>query len=523
MAPSWCDGVLEAKGRQFASQPREWSGDITRAILFSCKDPGWHARQQVVAAYRQQMSNEFGLSNAANERLMKLGAKILLNDALEREHETNACRSRLAPIKSDTAFARGMRALQRVAVDCGTRVSSENALSIRDIDVPALRQSQLAQAAVVLRILEQDPDGGDDGWRLGQTSNVATLHAVISFDPAAFERELETLNLNAWGQSRALITYARARSRLERLFTQLTELSPRVTGLSKMLVDGPRSALRDYEAKIQGRAELTQVVAAIDAQRDEAENGCAQKLWPHLRKNVAREGSRPLAELNIDGPLAYALGVCARRDIEVPALEPIFSYYTYRANGWHGPLSAAYHGVLKAYNDAVTESESRGIDLGQTRSTSLRLPKPTANPSSDGADWPSSLFGQANTMDPNDLDGGIVEHIERLGATSKIVFKVEIERVPILNCTKSNRIRRIERNGDVTYEEHCVIQGWREQRSTPSPIEVPTWAAEGVAKGRYVVTLRMSMTSKASGRAWVVEVYESKEKKRRLSLFGIAL
>ncbi|MBL8916380.1 MAG: hypothetical protein JNM17_37110 [Archangium sp.] len=524
MKPTWCEGVLEARGKTmdsyFPGTPTEWTGRVTDVVVFSCVDPDWDVRQNIVAAWRQKMSNALGIDAATNERLVKLGAKMdLLQYASKKPLDRNYCDS-IKPVTEGTAAERANRALERIALGCGNRLSAENAMRMIDIDGPGALTSQLATAGVVLRTLTET---GEDPT-LAAASDIAVLN-TLPFDPATFETQLKALQLNEFGESAALIAYYGQRARLARGVALMKESSKKLPALTKLVFDAPSAAVKDYAARrAPADKPLLEQVLAFEAKSD-ALDGCGKQLWPFLQAELKSQGKAAVTDLNVSGLLAWALTECGRRDKETPMMEAVFSYWSERTTAVRGPLTAAYLAYVDAYNEVAAGQPKTSNDKTRERggaNLAPSIPAPRRNPLGE-AELSDSRFGHENSLMPGQLrGGGVVKAIEKAGTDVKISFKVEKFMVPDLQCVETNRIDRITPEGQVIYRSQCTKIGEHEEQSTPEPILVPSWAAGGIVPGSYVSPMWGSSNGGAAGHAWILEAFDSKARGKRTSLLGIA-
>jgi hypothetical protein len=523
MRPTWCDGVLESMGAQLANYtapiPREWQGALSDGLVFSCLDADWDVRQQVMAAYRQKLSNALGIDAATNERLLKLGAKLLVMKDT-RPLVAALCSQQLEPLAEGTAAARANRALERIAVRCGNQRSDENAMRLIDLDAPGALTSQLAMASLTNLLLE---NGEPDEYPLRRASDVAVLN-TLAFDAAQFEQQLRALKLNEHGEALALLAYYGARARLQRFVTVYRGLEAKVPGLQKLVFDAPAAAAKNYLAtRAEKDRPVLELIQAMEAQPGNVD-GCTRKLWPMLKNELRGQGKKAVSALEINGLLAWALAECARRDGEVPGLEPIFSSFAERTTAVRGPLTAAYLAYVDTFNEQSSGSAKRAFDPGKrsgSASAAPTIPEPRQNPLGE-AQLSMSRFGTENSMRPSGVgSGGVVKSVEKKGELARITFRAEKFMVPDLNCVETNRIERILPDGQIRYRVDCTKVGEHEESATPEPFELPAWAAEGVSAGSYVMPLWMSLNSEGKGRAWIVEAYDSKARGKRTSLFGL--
>lgn len=526
MKPTWCEGVLEFYGKKLdnmtAAIPREFQGRLTEAILFSCLDPDWDVRQQVVAAYRQNLSNALALTAAQNERLMQLGARLIIEQDKEKEQAKQLCDEQLK-LAEGTAAERGNRVLERISVGCGQLNFKENQMRLIDIDTPGGLTAQLAMAALIQKALPQTTQESDSG-KLIEASDVAVLN-TLPLDTATFEKQLEALKLNLQGEARARLAFFSARAKLNDYVTTYKRLAPKVPGLSKMVFDAPAEAAKAYAKQAVTDKPLLDLVLSMEAQPGPIK-GCAQKLWPFFVDELKPQLKSKLDEVRLSGLLSWALAECAARDPGAPAMDPVFRYYADRTTAVRGPLTAAYLASVNAYNDGAGGAKNTGFDDtkrgGAPGSAPLGLPRPADNPVGE-ASLTASIFGSANTMDPERAGGGgVVKAIEKKGESVRIIFRTETFKVPDYTCVETNRIDRINPDGTIVYRRNCTKVGEHEETSTLEPVEIPTFASSGVGPGSYVVLNWMAINSGAPGRAFVLEAYDSKARGKRTSLFGVA-
>ena len=538
MKPTWCEGVLEARGKAmdnyFPAQPKEWTGRLTDVIVFSCVDPDWDVRQGIVAAWRQKLSNALRIDAATNERLLKLGARIdiLQQDKANKGADKAHCDA-LKPVAEGTAAQRANRALERMVLGCGNRLSSENAMRMIDVDAAGAFSSQLAMAGFIFRVFGEVNE--EQNYSASMASDVAVL-SQLALDPAAFEAQLPGYQLNEFGQAAALIAYYGQKARLEGYAQAVRDAAKKYPALIKMTFDAPTAAAKDYVSRRAAADKpILDIVLSMEATPG-ATDGCAKKLWPFLQAELKSQSKAQLNELNLSGLLAWALTECARRDAEVPMMEAVFTYYAERTTAVRGPLTAAYLAYVDAYNEASTGqppqasagsgfSKERGRERAGPPSNAMPtgLPAPRHNPMGEAA-LTDSRFGHENAINPEQArGGGVVKAIEKKGEVVKITFRVEKFMVPDLECVETNKIDRIAQDGTIIYRRNCKKIGEHEEQSTPDPVEVPAWAVGGIAPGTYLEPLWGSINGGAAGRAWVLQAFDSKARGKRTSLLGVGL
>lgn len=523
MMPTWCDGAEQALASTYSNYhvgglPVDDDAQNYRAIInlvvFSCLDPAFETRQKWVAAARQALSNKLGLSAAVNERVVKLAAKLALSRDADKQQQEATC-NQVPPLTSGPDEARYTRKLERLALGCRRDAVDGDDLRMSSVDVPNGVGSQLAGAVLADRMTTQGFHSND-----GKLTGFAVANAVITFDPAKFESELVAMKLNELGSIQAIAAFYGAALRMKNLEVEAKARNAAV------LIDAPKKGARAFAANLANNQAAIDMALRLEEQRKSGTlKGCAAKIYPDLAAAVKKEKSA-LAELRLDGLLAYKLTLCGRNDPDAPVMESVIGYYAERSVPVRGPFTAAYMALLEAHNgsggNGGSGSSGGGFDPKAQRGSA---------PSSKGPFVPDSNpiepaeLEHNNTMNPSTLAAGVVKAVETQGALTKITFRTERYKVPVLECHETNKIDRITSDGTILYRSSCKQVGEKEEEATNEPIAVPTWAAAGVAAGSFLRYAGASVNDDVKGqphRGWIVEAYESKAQKKRTSLFGIA-
>ncbi len=527
MKPTWCEGVLESFGKQLDSQrppvPTVWQSQVTEGILFSCLDPEWDVRQPVVAAFRQTMSNQLALTAAQNERLMILGAQLIIAGYDKTKAMNKQGCDPFPQLEDGTAAVKASRLLERRVMDCGNAASHEPEVRLLDVDTPNGLGSQLAMAGFIHRIFSS-VSGERDEDLLRSASDIAVVNTV-PLDVAAFEKELAPLNLNVASETKARLAWFRARAIVTIHLAAYKRMNAKLSGLTKLVIDVPTKAAQDWATK-QAPADkpLLDMVLALESQTGPAK-GCAKKLWPFFVKELGPQKNAKLSEVRLPGLLAWALAECASRDPDAPAMEPVFSYFAERTTAVRGPFTAAYLAYVEAFNEAGGSQKNAAFDeskRGGRPTGTVALPEPLDNPIGE-ASRSGSMFGTVNTLSPDQSFGsGVVKAVEKKADAVRLTFRTEKYKVPDLSCVETNKIDRIGSDGTIIYRRLCTKIGEHEESSTIEPVELPAFAAEGVAAGSFVSLYFMPINSQGAGHAFVVEAWDSKARGKRTSFFGIA-
>ncbi len=520
MKPTWCDGVEAALAKVYSNyhvgglNDPEPSGvrPLLNAVTFSCFDPDFPVRQQWVAYFRQALSNRYGLSAATNERLMKLAAALLIagNDALAAQQK-DAC-AQFASLDTGPLEARFSRALERVGLGCpGRLVDQANGVPLSSIDVPNGISSQLAGAVLAITLTTQGFHSPD-----GRLTAFAVANAVLALDSAKFESELAAWKLNELAAITAIETFYGAARAMKGLEAEARTRSAAV------LLDAPKKGAQAFTASLGKTQPAIDVALALEDQRRAGTlKGCAAKLYGELAAAVkGQTGS--LSELRLDGLLSYKLALCTLADPDAPVAASVFGYYAERSVPVRGPFTAAYLALLDAHNASASPAAAKGFDASARRGAAADAKGPFV-PDSNPIELPS--LGLGNTMNPATLPAGVVKAVEKSGDLARITFRTEHYMVPVLDCHETDKIDRITPDGTILYRSVCKQVGEREETATNEPISVPAYAAAGVGPGSFLLYASAPVNDDVKGqphRGWVVEAYDSKARKVRTSLFGLA-
>ncbi len=519
MPPTWCEGVEAALAQTYdnyhvpslsmspdTSPPQA----LVNVVTFSCFDPEFDVRQRWVAWFRQGLANTYGLEPVASARLLKLAAKLAIAGDVEAQRKATC--AQFEPLKTGPAEARYSRRLERTALGCSTPASDDERLSPSVIDVPHGLSSQLAAAALSSQLVTQGFHSND-----GKLTGFAIANAVVTLDTAAFEQELAGWKLNEVGVITATLNFYAVVQVIKRL-----EPEARARNAS-VLIDAPKKGAQAFAASLASTQAAIDVALALeDQKRTGTLKGCAQSLYGEVA--AAAKGQRaPLDELRLDGLLAYKLTFCGRNDPDAPVMERVFGYYAERSVPVRGPFTAAYLALIEAYNAQGQSGSKAGFDATAKRGGG----GPDSNdPYVPGrSPIPPPALEHNNTINPAMLATGVVKSVENQGALTKISFRTEHYRVPVLECHETNKIDRITDDGTILYRSNCKKVGEKEETSTNGPITVPTYAAHGVSAGSLLRYESAYVNDDVKGqphRGWVVEAWDSSERKARTSLFGVA-
>ena len=191
----------------------------------------------------------------------------------------------------------------------------------------------------------------------------------------------------------------------------------------------------------------------------------------------------------------------------------------------HGPLSAAYSGMLSAFND-VQEKKSTAKTFSTTRrgaGPTIDFSKLTWNPVSRPS-TPRDLFSGTSM----NTKTGVIKSIKKQDSDVIVYFKTVKYKVPTFKCKDTRRISYIESNGYVHYKQNCVKTGTRQVVETNDPMRMPAFAATGLkpnmSMSYFGATGRKSAKKKPEIQiGWPEAVYKTKKQKKLVALLGVKL
>ncbi len=307
-----------------------------------------------------------------------------------------------------------------------------------------------------------------------------------------------------------------------------------------VIIDGPEAAVAKNRKQTADNKALLDTILAIQDRIDPKKagglNGCGEALYPYfskwLRAKAKADKVASAKALDFDdyqgSSILYGLFLCSHGDAATMGLtRALYSAYS-RTLIQHGPLSAAYAGMLESFND-VTAKQSKASTFTSARRGSgpkIDFSKLTWNPIAR-PEPPRNLFTGKNISKQT----GVIKSVKKSGDRVVFQFKTVKYRVPTFKCKDTRRISYIQDNGIVHYKQNCVKTGSREVKETNDPVSIPSWAAEGIKKNMSMTYYaEKASSSRASKKGngpvrggWPVEVFKSQKQKRLVGLYGVKL
>ncbi|MEO1332718.1 MAG: hypothetical protein AAFV32_04295 [Myxococcota bacterium] len=536
--PSWCEGVIEAKGERFwaSYRPRglklfnTFSFDaLADTVVFSCPDQDYPLRQQWVAAWRQHLSNYFGFDREQNVMLMRLGAKVVVDPKSAKAAGPALC-SAFPALESGTIEVQTSRLLERVVLGCERRVFERDRWGW-NVDVKNGFASELARASFIVQMLPSLATVNDPLAIAFAFTTPFAMVDVLKLDASSFESELSSKKLPELESGLARLAYYRARQVRREYRTRLKQ------GLSaaahRIIFEAPKKAAAEWSSVHAKNRALVDMVLAVEDQLDGSPGGmrgCGKQLYeefaPYLKKYMAGNKKASLSEIlftDYSGfQLAYGLTACGRNDPDVPVLDYVFGRFFYRATPRRGPLTAAYIGMLEAYNAAQKQETTQGFSGRRGMVKAERgIPMPKASPVQP-PELGNSVHGFTGMFTADYNAQGVVKNVKKNGSTVTVSFVTKRFMVPIRKCVETNRIARITSDGSVIYKQQCTKVGEKPAQFTAEPVTMPAWVANEIKPGRVLVYAKYPNDVKPEA-AWPLEVYDGAKMNKRLALLGVKL
>ena len=535
--PTWCNGVtvktsstpnsLKLSSEVYGGMKLESMRDV---VLYACSDPKDASRHAWTRAVRQSISNDYGLTLADNARLMSLAAKLHGGDnryqAPSRPADDPACQ-RLPPPKSGPYSQRLSRVLERIGIGCGDWRTKENREVLPSrygvenapywaVDFEGGFGSELAKAVFVNDVLTDfTPLGnsarGDLRYYLGWVNA-----SGVTLDDAKFRGELRAMNLPEVSAAQAVMTFRKAMARFEQQRRFLADAAKTDKSVAAMFFTGPEAARKQWAIDAAANKATFETVLDLEARMSDSPggmSGCAKQLFPAfqtwMRAAAKANASTSVRELDMSGYLgsllAYGLTLCGLNDDQAPVMDLVFGYYMHRSAPRRGPVAASNVGMIEAYN-------------GVAASARVEPGKPAVSPPSFGM----SMHAPYLAYDATRLSSGVVASVKPAGASTRITFRSETRKEPVLECGETDKIWRITPSGTKIREYKCTKAGEKSVTGAPSAITVPTFAAGGIRAGNLMLYWQYP-NGAGNDRAWPVDVYADKTRARRVNLLGAQL
>ncbi len=457
--------------------------DVRSVATLACAHSGDPNARAWVQAFRQLIANATGIDDAGIDAFF---AAALGQQG--RRWETD-CASVPALDRSATPDARLERQfLRALACDDGSRVLlGQGAYWIDRADAlagdgglsPLTRAGFVDQALRSWRYrgigVDAEVQVGSDfaGW-------VAARMDVEALDLTQTRRALAATSLGATEQALALVRVGRIKTAALALGRAWRAAVARVPSLAALVDTGPREALAHWRRDSAAHAAALRRAWAVETGwlggGGAALAGCDGPLEADLLAYLRAQAPQTLDEAHaaLERPVGYLLAAALLT--------------CHHALGHDGPARAMQDELLRLAPQrgprmaALNRLRRAAVQL--TPRDGVRMPLASFDPAGqlrDEEDWVRSSESRAGSR-----QRGTVARVRRSGGSLEVEYRTESVTVDVRNCTPTNRIRRIERDGNVVYEQNCTTVGERTFEVTPDPVSIPASFGEGIQPGVWL-------------------------------------
>ena len=344
---------------------------------------------------------------------------------------------------------------------------------------------------------------GFAGW-------VAVRNDVAALDLDVARRELANSGLDATEQTLALMRIGRVRVAAEALGRAWTAAAAAEPVLAPLADELPRRLMESWRRDSAAHAEALGRAWAVETAwlSGRTAQGCDEALQAdllaYLRQSppADRDGLLEALERPVGYLLAAALFRCEKElghEGRALALHRLIGDFAPQ----RGPRMAALNALRQVAGAAAA------------RSRSFVMPLVSFDPAGqidDAEDWVYLPFDQGGST-----ERGVVRAVQNVPLGVRITFGTEQVTVDQRECTPTNRIRRIERDGRVVYEEDCRTVGQLTLSVTPDPVLIPSAFRGGIRPGAWLDAVRGLRDDE---RGYPIEV-RSGPRGNPVALFGV--
>jgi hypothetical protein len=520
-APGWCARVPAETGYSIggfegALEQTEYTSSILRAAKMICSFPGNEKGVQHAAAIiAQNWMNSSGLSQADAE----LTIGLRLDADTYAAGKTKLCKALGLPPEADEEDAdpqdeEGLFRKTRMHLfGCDANSAAwmdDSNMSWHDMSAAFFDQSVTAPDQIVRLgyVLNRAKRGFEDP-KLGNEKKYLTPYGADSIDyrelsDAGVRQMIEVAPYkgNAYAKATILESLAHARLGISLLETRAQALV-KDPDYKEALIDAPKRAVDEYNASAKSYA--AEIARSNQFEHDSHSPkrvaGCEPTLRADFLKvyGTLKHATKDEALASLSDPVASLLlqrlvgcmsitkeGVAA--DLEDLRLNKV--RYA------RGPRSAAYFAIVDAIEKIHAERPkfplSRDLLAGEE----------------------TVIGGGTKGVESSGVQNGIVKTATKKGDLVHVVFVTTKVQVMNSTCVSTNHLLSIASDGTLYYEQRCHDTGLAWQDTTPSPCDVPSNYATGIAPNSY---------AEITGAGMPVVVYKDKTKAKLLAFYSFPL
>ncbi len=525
-APTWCNAEFEPYREADAKNVNTLTralDDLSAIARFACTWPLNPNQQQWTAAALQKVVNQLGMGQAQLSSYMQ--AKLNWGNFVQLENCPFTANDMDVP--SDQARAR-----VRAAVYCNARIGDFKEALWNSDRKPDLEPS----VAVGLMYLGLEVNGGsakskikkgvvEPAWLLTRKELLAHYaffrYDIEHLDEDSFLAESNTFDLDDLHRGLALEHFYEVKRYTELLKEAFTSLEASYPGIGNAINDAPLAAHQQwaqvYSDNKQMLDQALQTEVLVERGDAAALRGCEierSKAWQDYAASQNPTSKDDVLALAAS-PIGYLL------------LTSLFHCENFNGNVVHEvngllSMSAIQRGPRTAAQNAstlavlVAKKENRRFPLSPQFMFSMDYrQQPVYKVKLDYGSRPR-WGGNSGTVKSTREDG---DHLE-------VVFNKEIVEIPILQCTETNKIDRINADGTLKYRENCTQTGTREVEVNIPTAHILKVRAAGIRPGAFVIASTASVRPPGAtgpNHAYPMEVYQDESQGQLRAVFGVPI
>ncbi len=314
---------------------------------------------------------------------------------------------------------------------------------------------------------------------------IAVRDDVASLDLNAARRELTQTGLPPDAQAWAMMNLSRIKMFSRAVGAAWHAEAGRNAAIAPLLDAVPDAARDAWRQETAANAEGVQRAWAVEQSVLEHNRtgfeGCVAPLRNAFAQYAARAGVRTQQDVEalFSRPVGHLLGAAlyrCEREVGTAAHSTVFARLIVNATLQRGARLASIQAVVRAVAQAQ-EADPRFVLIAREMNV--------GNAVQFEDDWLTGANMQSSTE-----CRGTVGSLRREGDRVHVTYRQEQVRVPTFNCTRSNRISRINRDGTVEYEQLCVVVGHVMEDATSPPVAIPAELASAVQVGTFLRATR---------------------------------
>ena len=478
------------------------------AAELACFAPDDRQVQQAVAYVRQAWVNHTGLKETEERAQLKLRAdKATFEDQQHKDcgWGSRSGRDRKQPVR-EQLFAAATR-----AVICHV-VGGDDALGYW-LDRRAAADSEIVHTQFVTTCFTA-PMGSAE-WPDPKLPAVVAAFALCGpdarrLDRARLDRELADARFSDFARLQAVVGFSRAQAlygHLDEAYRAMAKADP---ALQTLLYDAPEAgwarwekAYADHQADFEAALAYEDQALAAKSGAPPACDGSLRKAFDALvraaqPKDVAQADAVGLGL--VGGVLLEELVLCDEAaPLDPASMAELTHLREVRAGRQRrGPRVEAYAAVMAAL-PAVAKDHAGLVAVEQF--------------------WPRVPFEVSNGLAPLVRESGTIVTVKAEGDRVRVTLKEPFEAYSgPLKCTDTDRIRSVDHDGEVHYEQACQEDPNNERRQAAAEILVPAAFAGTLKPGRTVI---LAVDTKAEGMP--LAVFADAKQTKLVGWLGVSL